>query len=1155
MGKVYLVHDRLMQQRVALKEVNKAKRAGLSLSDTENNDYHFALVQEFQILASLRHPNIISVLDYGFTAEGLPYFTMEYLEGALPVTEVARGKPIEYKVKLIVQILRALVYLHRHNIVHRDLKPDNILVVNDTVKLLDFGLAVAKKRIPSDDSDQVAGTIAYMAPELFTGDVASQASDLFAVGIIAYEILAERHPFMLEGFYQLIELITTTTPNSNVLDVEEPLTELLNGLYALKPADRFADASTALETFLSKTSYPVPQDDINIVNSFLQSADLVGREAEMDKLLMSWHEVSRQNRTRFWLIGGESGVGKSRVLDELRIQALVRGGEVLRGQAVEQGGAPYQVWRNIARYLSLREIGTDLELSVMKALVPDISQLLERPLDDAPDLDVQAAQERLTQTFISLLRQVGKPILLMLEDLHWAGDASLALLRRISEDITDLPMMIVGNYRNNEAPNLPKLLSKAEVITLERLSRERIDELTQAMLGEIEEAYRRPLVEALHQTTEGNVFFVVEMLRSLAETSGSFADIGRQTIAPEIFAGGASNVVRVRLNRFPNELRGLLTLAAIYGRELDLVVLSDLADSDVQLERMLAVGADLSIIEIKEERYRFTHDRFREGLLKVLADDARADAHRRVAQSIERVYADQLAIYSAALAFHWAAAGDGAKEARYAAMAGQLLIEQGTYSEAIPFLVRALALYRTENIAPLELAGIERLLGEAYFSAGQMAEAREHLTTSAILLGAKPSSQPTLGLLGEVLRQLGHRYLPARWFIREGEQARMAIEASRCYERLAHIAFFDNQTIPLVYASMRSLNLAENAPKSPELTRAYGTIGNACGLVPLHAVARFYERKAEETQQSVPDRGANAWRLQITGFLRSSMGDIDIARERYRLASEECLAIGHLARWEENQTLLGMVEYLTGNYDEAARLRQVIYEHGIKTRNDQTLGWALLGMTEYAMLLGDFDEAVKLLNEAKTVEHRMGHTEAIWMQGMNARLAAFSKNYTEAKQAAGSALSMLSLLSTPNAYYSQEGYTGIPEAYLTLLERSDRLSVDVPKLQKSLKVGLNGLRTFARVFAIARPHAYRIEGWNAQLHGKPDKAKQWWNKALSEAKARGKRYEQGLVQFDLGRYAPTGSAERAAHLQQAREHFEAIGAKYYLRRVQEEAGR
>src|SRR5262245_10335440 len=137
MGVVYRALDRLTGGVVTLKQLHPT----LAPYGSGGSDGRLELAREFTLLASLRHPNIISVLDYGFDASGLPFFTMDLEENAVTIIEAARGRPLLVQVDLLVQTLRALAYLHRHGIVHRDLKPANVLVVHGVVKVLDFGLS------------------------------------------------------------------------------------------------------------------------------------------------------------------------------------------------------------------------------------------------------------------------------------------------------------------------------------------------------------------------------------------------------------------------------------------------------------------------------------------------------------------------------------------------------------------------------------------------------------------------------------------------------------------------------------------------------------------------------------------------------------------------------------------------------------------------------------------------------------------------------------------------------------------------------------------------------------------------------------------------------------------------------------------------------
>ncbi|MCA9920170.1 MAG: protein kinase, partial [Anaerolineales bacterium] len=131
MGVVYRATDRLTGETVALKQVHLSDKLQISDSLAPNateDDLRLALAHEFQILAGLRHPHIISVLDYGFDGAKRPYFTMTYLPNAQTILEAAQDTSFERKIELIQQLLQALAYLHRRNVLHRDLKPDNVLV-------------------------------------------------------------------------------------------------------------------------------------------------------------------------------------------------------------------------------------------------------------------------------------------------------------------------------------------------------------------------------------------------------------------------------------------------------------------------------------------------------------------------------------------------------------------------------------------------------------------------------------------------------------------------------------------------------------------------------------------------------------------------------------------------------------------------------------------------------------------------------------------------------------------------------------------------------------------------------------------------------------------------------------------------------------------
>ncbi|PSM30756.1 serine/threonine-protein kinase [Haliangium sp. UPWRP_2] len=460
MGAVFRATHRLSGRTVALKMLGRQRRGSTPGDSDERAQLLLALAREFETLSSLHHPNVIQVLDYGFDSELGAYFTMELLAAPRVLTDEARGKSLTEKVGLVAQLLRALSYMHRRGIIHRDLKPSNVLCVQDTVKVMDFGLATKAK-----NPTEVAGTLEYLAPELWYGAGASVASDLYSVGVILFELLTGKRPFQSETQALAALLMTSAALSPTSLTpaeagatlmpdqvqavtqerpppvVEGPLQPIVAQLLAEKPEARYQSALAVLRDLSLALGIALPVETAETRESFLQASELVGRDAELRELLRHLGQCTTGQGSAF-LLGGESGVGKSRLCDELKAQAQVRGVTVLRGQADRHTGG-LDLFAPALRTLCLAEPLTDLEASILKPLLPDLPQLLRRPLPDAPELSTQAARMRLLLAMEQVLLGSQTPRLLLLEDLHWAQPDSLELLRRAGPRSHGCPKAVV----------------------------------------------------------------------------------------------------------------------------------------------------------------------------------------------------------------------------------------------------------------------------------------------------------------------------------------------------------------------------------------------------------------------------------------------------------------------------------------------------------------------------------------------------------------------------------------------------------------------------------------------------------------------------------------------------------------------------------------
>jgi len=260
MGVVYQAHDPQIDRMVALKVLRPDR--------VVSQDFVLRFLREAKAIGRISHPNIVTVYDVG-QDHGTIYIAMEYLEGR-PLNEVIKGRtvPVEETVGMCVQVAEALGYAHRQGITHRDIKPSNIILTPDNrIKLTDFGIA----RIEDPDAAQqtqagdILGTPVYMAPEQVMGQMADGRTDLYALGVIVYEMVVGKRPFGGGNIAAIFRSITHEPPenpmNRGSLD-NRALADLILKSLSKDPANRFQTGeamATALNRCLDASAHPFPE--------------------------------------------------------------------------------------------------------------------------------------------------------------------------------------------------------------------------------------------------------------------------------------------------------------------------------------------------------------------------------------------------------------------------------------------------------------------------------------------------------------------------------------------------------------------------------------------------------------------------------------------------------------------------------------------------------------------------------------------------------------------------------------------------------------------------------------------------------------------------------------------------------------------------------
>jgi serine/threonine protein kinase/tetratricopeptide (TPR) repeat protein len=974
MGEVYRVTDRLNNKSIALKRVHLDSTKAASGTSTPE-EQRLALAQEFRTLASLRHPYIISVLDYGFDAAGQPYLTMELLDDPLDIVQAAYNRPFKTQIELLAQMLEAINYLHWRGIIHRDLKPDNVLVMNNQVKVLDFGLATAHKKIADQvrTDNNIAGTLLYMAPELLTGTAPSVASDLYAIGVIAFQMFTNVHPFGdAKTPMQLISNVLQEIPDISPLDKVPAIQPIIGRLISKDPTERYSTVMDVIAALNAATGREISGESVAIRESFLQSANFVGRDAELQTLHTALDAMSN-GQGDAWLIGGESGVGKSRLVNELRIRALVNNVHVLRGQGISEGGLPYQLWREPLRALLLISDVTDEEASRLKPLLPDISDIIQRDvMDIANDEGTrQHEQQRLIDTILKLFERQANPTLLLLEDLQWTQE-SLDVLKGLIPLTQKRPILIIGTYRNDESPNLPEDLPGTKLMLLNRLSREQIIELSSSMLKS--QQLEPELIDLLHRETEGNILFLVEVLRTLAEDAGNLSNIGLMTLPLTVVAGGVQKIIQKRLNTVPDDARRLLEIAALYGRQLDLALMEQVARGQ-SIEAWLLLCSNAAILEADELNWHFAHDKLREALVANI-DDATV-YHRLLGAAIEAVYPD-VPEKAASLAYHWGKAGDAVRERQYSMQAGQLALQTFAFREAIRHLERAASLQNLNDVS-LEVALIQNDLGHAYQSISGYEKASTHYSNSIEIYRKLNEVHRLMLALADVGFVIGYgmgQQQRARELLYEAldltERLDNIAVKGRVHRGLASISFtIGDYQVALEHTQVYK-SICDAINNVPELARSWNLLGVLNEFLGNYDAALHAYSETEKLLNEVVDPGLKSRVMRGTGEVLFRLDRIDEAAPYLEAGAEIARSIGEGHSLSLSLASLANVAARRQEFAKARSLAREGVEVGKKIGHPLVIVNALNRSGDVAVEAGDFETGLRHFREALTIAQQKG---------------------------------------------------------------------------------------------------------------------------------------------------------------------------------------
>jgi class 3 adenylate cyclase len=762
------------------------------------------------------HPHIVPVLDTGEDA-GNPFIVSRFMPGGdVEGLLAAAGGRLEVQraVDIGADVTRALEHAHARGIVHRDLKPANVWIDDDgRARLGDFGLATTEARSRVSGGTLV-GTVAYLPPEQALGDPAGPRSDLYSLGGLLYEMLAGQPPFPGDDAVSIISQhlhADPVPPSRHNPAVPEAVDRVVLHLLAKRPEDRPANAAEARQELLAaleERPEPAEAKKVNPLES-LAGGVFVGRERELERLREAV-DAALDGRGSLQLLVGEPGIGKTRAAEELATYARVSGARVYWGRCREDEGAPaYWPWvqavRSYARDADPVALAWQLGAGAAEVaqLIPEVAEKLD--IEPARGSDSEEARFRLFDSVTSLLLAAARdrPIVIVLDDLHWADEPSLLLLRFAARELGSSGLLILGTYRDVElGRHHPLARVLGEISGLEGSARIPLKGLsTGAVERYIEMTAGAPspagLAEAVHEQTDGNPFFVGEVVRLLASegkltAGGSAAELQ----IPQ----GVREVVGRRLDRLSDETNQALRVAAVMGRDFEEELVLRVAE--LSPEALMSAAreaiAERLVSDLGDGHYSFAHALVRDTLYEELSPPKRAALHHRVGLALEAICGDDVDERLGELAHHFLESAtpraDLAKAIDYGIRAGEQDMEQLAYEDAVDVYGRALEALELMD-EPDEALHCRLLLalGGAEAKSARVADAREaferaaesarRLDDSDSLVGAAIGiammsdagrlDEQLLALLNEALERIGDERTARRAALLSAKSAEM----------------------------------------------------------------------------------------------------------------------------------------------------------------------------------------------------------------------------------------------------------------------------------------------------------------------------------------------------------------------------------------------
>lgn len=780
-AEVWLAEDIIQKREVALKILKQMDEIS-----------KFRFKKEFHILNKLNNLGIVKAYDYLQNSHIL--YSMEFIKGknirdylfSYAWADEEREGPfyihrdgMEKAFEIFYQTSNTLHYIHNENIIHRDLKPENIFFDEEKkyVKVLDFGLVKEEEvSIQKTQKDMIQGTPAYISPEYIKGREIDFRADLYALGVIFYEILTGRLPFSSNSIMLLLEahLKQTPTPpgvyNSLIpAEMEELILKLLEKEpqnrfnYAIEVAQKIKKISDEFKKGEEKRV--IREEKTQLIEVKLPQQLLIapwtGKKEEIRKVLLLIERL-KLNKGGIFFIEGEHGSGKSRLLEEVKAKAVDEGLDIFSGLSKEEIPYPFYLFEKIIKeiFKKFKKVITE-EAELILQFFPELQKEIEKDenLKTLPQIDPKGEKARLFYAFYSIVKKLSeeKPIIFLLDDLQWADPSSLELLNHLiymlllSENPKPVLFYLsfIGEEVSDESKSLLfKYKNKAENIILKPFNLEEIQEFVQALLSS-PEPLPLSFLDILLSQTGGNPFFVMETIRALIDEGflrrqtgkmnwiiASYKEAQRATMTLQKLAlpETIKDNLKLRLRKYNEKEISILQGASLIGKKFPFILWHKISEigEDELLNLAEKLLKDKILKELPNEILEFANDQIRKILIEDISELRKKKTQGKIANAILSFYKEVPEDLYFTLAQNLEASGRGEEAKFYYKKLGEKALKVYDLLQAEDLWNKVLNL-SDEN----EKAQCLKILGDILTYSGRFDQAEDHYKEALIFLKQK----------------------------------------------------------------------------------------------------------------------------------------------------------------------------------------------------------------------------------------------------------------------------------------------------------------------------------------------------------------------------------------------------------------------------------